>query len=146
MRCPARPVAAAVLLLAWAGGIGACSDDGDSADQLCTLVGDGRTFTDVFQQGLDPTDTDLALAQLKVASIDLEQLHDAAPSEVRGALRDEIAYVDALTAVLQRVDPDDAAAVVAEVNALKDQREAATRGAGELRTFQDEHCGGPSSG
>jgi hypothetical protein len=128
------------------GGLGACSDGGGSADQLCALVGDGRGFTDVFQQGLDPTDTEKALAQLKVASIDLDQLHDAAPSEVRGALRDEIAYVDALTGVLARVDPDDTGAVVAAVNGLRDEREAATRGAARLRTFQTEQCTSPSSG
>ena len=145
MRGPARPLAAAVLLTV-AAGLGACSDDGGNPEQLCSLVGDGRAFTDVFEHGLDPTDTDRALAQLKVASIDLEQLHDAAPSEMRGALRDEIAYVDALTDVLERVDPDDAAAVVAAVNALDAEREAATRGATRLRSFQDEHCGSPASG
>jgi hypothetical protein len=138
--------AAAVLLLAVVGG--ACSDGkGGSARQLCGIVGSG-SFSELFQSGFDPTDTDRALAQLRAATVDLDQLHDAAPSEVRGAVTDEQAYIDALTKVLEDVSRDDPAAVVAAVNGLGAQRTAAQAASARLQAYQDAHCGGttPSTG
>jgi hypothetical protein len=135
----------AVVLLAVVGG--GCSDGkGGSAEQLCGIVGSG-SFSDLFSSGFDPTDTDRALAQLRAATVDLDQLHDAAPSEVRGAVQDELSYLTALTKVLEDVDPDDPAAVVTAVNALRAQRTAAQAASAKLQTYQDAHCGGtPSTG
>jgi hypothetical protein len=143
-----RPLALVVaLVLGIAAGTGACSgSSGGSVADLCSVVSSG-SFTDLFQRGLDPTDTDRALAQMKAASVDLGQLHDAAPSEVRGAVQDEITYVDAVTKVLQDTDPGDPTAVVNAVNALKAQRNAAQAASTKLKAFQAAHCStSPSSG
>lgn len=121
---------------------GACSSTkGGSAAALCQLV-TSRSFTDVFQKGLDPTDTSRALAQVKAASVDLGQLRDAAPNEVRGAVADEIAYMDAVTKVLEKAKPDDPGAVVAAVNGLTAQREAAQTASVKLTSYQGAHCTG----
>jgi hypothetical protein len=125
---------------------GACSEEeSGSPDQLCALVGDGRAFTGLFEQGFDPTDTERALAQLQAAAVDLAELREAAPSEVRDAIDDEVAYVDALLEVVEDVDPDDPAAVVDAVNALDGERDAAEVAALELQAFQTEHCGTTTS-
>jgi hypothetical protein len=141
-----RPAAAlAVVLLAVVGG--ACSDSkGGSATQLCGIVGSG-SFSDLFRQGFDPTDTDRALAQLRAAAVDLDQLHAAAPSEVRSAVKAELTYVAAVTKVLKDVNRDDPTAVVNAVNGLTAQRTAAQAASAKLQTYQDAHCGGtPSTG
>ena len=138
-------VAAVVLLGALAVAGGGCSDSkGGSAEQLCGIVGSGR-FGELFQQGLDPTDTDRALAQLRAAAVDLGQLRDAAPSEVRSSVKDEMAYISAVTKVLQDVSPDTPAAVVNAVNALKAQRDKAEAASATLQGYQDAHCNGTSS-
>ena len=77
---------------------------------------------------------------MKAASVDLGQLHDAAPSEVRGAVQDEITYVDAVLKVLHDTDPGNPAAVVKAINALTGQRAAAQAASTKLRAFQDAHC------
>jgi hypothetical protein len=77
--------------------------------------------------------------------VDLGELQGVAPSSVRGALDDELVYVEAVIEVLETVDPDDAAAVVAAINALEDERDAAEVASLELAAFQAEHCGAPTS-
>jgi hypothetical protein len=119
--------------------VGGCSDGGGSAAELCRAVGSGG-FEQVFRQGFDPTDTDRALAQLRTAAVDLDELHAAAPSEVRGAVRDELAYVDAVTKVVRRTDPDDQEAVVAGVNGLAKERAAAQAASATLAAYQQAHC------
>jgi hypothetical protein len=121
--------------------LGGCtsSSGGGSAAELCRAVGTGA-FAEVFRQGFDPTDTPRALAQLKAAAVDLDELHDAAPSEVRGAVADERAYVDAVREVLQQVDPDDEARVVVRINALRKEREAARAASEKLTAYQEAHC------
>ncbi|MDP1819773.1 MAG: hypothetical protein Q8K58_07750 [Acidimicrobiales bacterium] len=118
-----------------------CSDDDDgSAAELCEVLASGRSFGTLFEGGLDPTDTDRALEQLRVAQVDLQQLRDAAPSEARDDLEAELDYVDALVEVLERVDPDDPAAVVAEVNGLAAQRREVEAAARDLAAFEAERC------
>jgi hypothetical protein len=136
-------LAAAALL----GPLGACSDDGGggSAAELCRVVGDGRSFTDVFATGFDPTDVERATAQLHAAETDLQQLRAAAPSEVRDELDAEAAYLDAVLDVLAKGDPDDPAALVASINALSDQRAKAQVAGLELRNFEAQHCGAPAA-
>jgi hypothetical protein len=128
-------------------GIGSCTHEkGGSTQELCSVVSAG-SFGALFQQGFDPTNTTQALAQLKAASADLAQLRSAAPTELRGAIEDEVAYVDAATKVLQTVSPDDEAAVVAGINGLSTQRAAAQAGSTKLKAYQAAHCGStPSSG
>jgi hypothetical protein len=139
-----RAAVAAVALLAVVTLGGGCSSGkSGSPEQLCSIVGSGR-FGELFQRGLDPTDTDQALAQLRAAAIDLGQLRDAAPSEVRSAVKDELAYISAVTQVLQDVSPDDPAAVVNAVNALKAQRDAAQAASATLQAYQRAHCNGTS--
>lgn len=147
LRRPARRSTAALVLAATVVlGMGACHDDAGDADQLCASLGDGRAFTALFEHGFDPTDTERALTQLEAARVDLDQLHDAAPAEVRDDLQQEVRYLDAVKDVLQRVDPDDPAAVVAAINDLSDERSAAQVASLELRSFEQVHCrGGVSS-
>jgi hypothetical protein len=142
-----RPIAvgALALLLAAAASGAACSPKSGSAEELCSVLGDGRSFTSLFEQGFDPTDPQRATTQLQAAKVDLEQLHDAAPSEVRDDLEAETRYLDAVLAVLQRSDPDDPAAIVAGINGLGDERHAAEVASLELRSYQSAHCGGGTS-
>jgi hypothetical protein len=134
-----RAIAAAL-----AGGLAlltvACSEDGGSAEELCAVLDGGRSFGTLFEGGLDPTDTERALEQLRVARVDLEQLHDAAPSEVRDDLQVELDYVEALTEVVETVDPDDPAAVVDAVNALGERKAAVEAAAVRLRAYEADHC------
>jgi hypothetical protein len=132
-----------LVLLLTAVSVGACSDDDDagSAEELCSVVGDGRSFTALFDQGFDPTDTQRALSQLAAAKVDLDQLRRAAPAEVRDDLDAEIRYLDAVTRILQGEDPDDPAAVVAAINGLAEERSAAQVASLVLGEFQAQHCG-----
>ena len=104
------------------------------------MLGDGRSYTALFEQGFDPTDTQRALAQLEAAGVDLDQLRTAAPDEVRDAIDAERAYLDAVTEVIEPVDPDDPAAVVAGINALGEERAAAEVASLELRAFEQANC------
>ncbi len=136
-----RRAASLLLVLAVAGGSAvACSDSGGSDEELCALLGDGTDYADLFDQGLDPTDTERALAQLRAARLDLGRLRAAAPSEVDDDLDDEIAYVDAVIEVIEEEDPDDPAAVVRAVNALEEQRAAADVAGLELQAFANQAC------
>ncbi len=137
--------ALAALGLALVGPVAACSDDGGgSATELCQVVGDGRSFADVFANGFDPTDVERATAQLHAAQTDLEQLRAAAPAEVRDDLDAESAYLDAVLDVLAQGDPDDPAALVAGINGLTDQRSKAQVASLELQAFEAQHCSGTS--
>src|SRR3546814_12741038 len=94
----------------------ACSDDEEgSTEELCAALGDGGGFADTFQDGLDPTDTDTALEQLRSARVELGELQSVAPSEVRGDVSTLVDYVQALLDALTAVDPGDTAAAVAAV-------------------------------
>ena len=134
-----RTIGAAVAVALSASAVlGACSSGGSTAE-LCRTVG-GGTFAAVFHQGFDPTNTEQALAQLKTAATDLDELHSAAPGSMRGAVRDELSYVQAVTKVLQRVDPDDEAKVVEQINALGKERAAAQAASTKLAAYQQAHC------
>jgi hypothetical protein len=119
---------------------GACTEDGGSDEELCALVEDTTAYTGRFGEGLDPTDTERALEQLRSARTDLTRLRAAAPSAVDDALDDELAYVDALIEVIETVDPADPVRVVNAVNALEDERSAADVAALELQDFAEETC------
>lgn len=135
-------LAAAALLVAGAG----CTDDSSgSAAEMCAVLGDGRAFTALFEQGFDPTDTQRALTQLQAARVDLEQLREAAPKEQRADIDAEADYLDAVLRVLDTIGPDDPAAVVAGINALDAERSAAQVASLELRTFEESSCRGGSS-
>jgi Spy/CpxP family protein refolding chaperone len=135
-------LAAAVVVVAAA----ACSDDdgGGTAAELDALVADGR-HAGLFSDGFDPTDRDRALAQLRAAEVDRDELRAAAPGDLRAASDDEIRYVEALVEAVEGTDPDDPAQVVAAVNALDDEREAAEVAALDLAAFQAEQCGRSTS-
>lgn len=109
------------------------------------MVGDGRSFSALFEQGFDPTDTQRARSQLAAAQVDLDQLRRAAPAEVRDDLDAEIRYLDAVAAVLEQEDPDDPAAVVAAINGLSEERSAAQVASLVLEEFEAQHCGGSAS-
>lgn len=126
--------------------IGGCSDDdGGSAEELCSLVGDGRSYEALFAEGFDPTEPDRAVAQLRSAQVDLAALRVAAPSSLHGALDDEARYLAALLDAVSSADPDDPAAVVGAVNALDEERTAAEAAAAELSEFAEENCSTPST-
>ena len=138
------PLALLLLAASVASAIGACTDDGGggSAEELCSVVGDGRSFTALFEQGFDPTDTQRAQSQLAAAQVDLDQLRRAAPDELRDELDAEIRYLDAVAEVLRSEDADDPAAVVAAINALTDERSAAQVASLVLGEFEATSCGG----
>jgi Spy/CpxP family protein refolding chaperone len=137
-----RRAAALAAALATVASTAACSDDdgGGTAAELCALVADGR-HANLFAEGFDPTDRARALAQLRAAEVDLDELLAAAPGDLRAAIDDEIRYVEALLEAVEGTDPDDPAAVVSAVNALDEEREAAEVAALDLAAFQAEQCG-----
>jgi len=135
-----RAVLLSSALLAGAVAGAGCSDDGGSDEELCALVEDTTAFEGRFGEGLDPTDTERALDQLRSARGDLTRLRAAAPSSVDGALDDELAYVDALVDVIETADPAQPDAVVRAVNALDEKRAAADVAALELQGWADETC------
>jgi hypothetical protein len=140
-----RRAAVGVLALLALAPAAACSPKAGSAEELCAVLGDGRSFSSLFEQGFDPTDPQQATAQVQAAKVDLDQLHDAAPAEVRDDLEAETRYLDAVLDVLERSDPDDPAAIVAAINDLGDERHAAEVASLQLRTYQSAHCGSDST-
>lgn len=123
-----------------AGGTGCSRGGSGSAEQLCAVLDGGRSFDTLFAGGLDPTDTERALEQLRLARVDLEQLRDASPSSVRDDLAAELDYVKALIDVLEVVDPDDPSAVVAAVNGLAPRKPTVEAAAARLDAYATEHC------
>ena len=93
----------------------ACTDkDEGSVAELCAAVGDGSAFVTTFE-GFDPTDTERALEQLRTARVDLGELQDVAPSEVRDDLTIEIDFVQAMLDGLEAADPDNPGEAVAAI-------------------------------
>ena len=135
-------LAAAALAVAGA----ACSKgSGGSVAEVCAVLGDGRAYTALFDQGFDPTDTQRALTQLQAARVDLQQLREAAPKDLRDDIDAEADYLDAVLHVIDTVDAEDPAAVVAGINALESERSAAQVASLELRTFEETSCRGAGS-
>jgi hypothetical protein len=133
-------VAAAVVVLVAVPG---CSgDDGGegSATALCGLLGPTSGFAELGEN-FDPTDNARALETLGSMRVELDRLREAAPHELRDAIDTEADYVEQLTAALQAIDPDDAAAAAEAVNGLADEATKANLAAGELQRFEAANCG-----
>lgn len=116
----------------------ACGGDEGSAEELCAALGDG-SLSSTFQ-GFDPTDVPAALDQLRTARVQLGELRDAAPSEVRDDLSTEIDYVQDLIEGLEEVDAGDDAAVVALVNRVVADHPDVEQAAANLAEFEATSC------
>jgi len=117
----------------------ACSDDEGSAEELCAAVGDGSAFAATFE-GFDPTDTDGALEQLRSARVDLGELRDVAPGEVRDDLSTQIDYVQALIEGLEAADPGNPGEAVAAVQRATTEHPEVAGAAERLGRFAEERC------
>lgn len=115
-----------------------CSDDEGSADELCAALAQADV-TGLFAD-FDPTETESALDQLRTARVQLGQLHDAAPGEVRDDLQVEIDYVQALIEGLEQVPAGDPTAAAVEVQAVTDAHPDVQAAAEDLEAFAADHC------
>ena len=115
-----------------------CREEKGSTEELCAAVADGDfagTFTD-----FDPTDPEAALDQLRAARVELGDLHDAAPDEVRDDLQVEIDYLQALIDALEDVPPGDATESALHVQAVTDAHPGVDEAAADLAAFAEEEC------
>jgi hypothetical protein len=129
---------ASALIVATLALVAGCREEDGSVEQLCAAVADGDhggTFTD-----FDPTDPEAALDQLRAARVELGELHDAAPDEVRDDLQVEIDYLQALIDALEDVPPGDPTESALQVQAVTDAHPGVDQAAVDLATFADEEC------
>ena len=129
-------VVAAVAVLA----LVACTEDDGSADELCTAVAQSDV-TSAFQ-GFDPTDPEAALEQLRATRVELGDLLDVAPDEVRDDLQVEIDYVQALIDALEDVPAGDATESALQIQAVTDAHPDVDEASANLAAFADEECSG----
>ena len=132
-----RHVAAALAVVA----LVACTEDEGSADELCEAVAASDGITSTFQ-GFDPTDPEAALEQLRAARVELGDLLDVAPEEVRDDLQVEIDYVQALIDALEDVPPGDATESALQIQAVTDAHTDVPEASANLAAFADEECSG----
>ena len=91
-------------------------------------------------QGFDPTDPEAALDQLRAARVELGDLLDAAPDEVRDDLQVEIDYVQALIDALEEVAPGDATESALQIQAVTDAHPDVDEASANLAAFAEEEC------
>jgi hypothetical protein len=132
-----RRLASAVILGALVLASG-CREEEGSTEELCDAVAQGD-FAGTFAD-FDPTDPETALDQLRAARVELGDLHDAAPGEVRDDLQVEIDYVQALIDALEGVEPGDAAESALQVHAVTDAHPEVDEAAANLAAFAEEEC------
>ena len=118
--------------------LGACTEDDSSAEELCEAVEAGD-LSGTFQD-FDPTDPEAALDQLRTARVQLGDLLDAAPAEVRDDLEVEIDYVQALIDALEGVEPGDAAESALQVQSVTDAHPDVRAAAAKLEAFAASEC------
>ncbi len=95
---------------------------------------------EVSFQNFDPTDPEAALEQLRPARVELGELIDAAPDEVRDDLQVEIDYLQALIDALEDVTPGDANASALAVRAVTDAHPDVEEAAAALTAFAEREC------
>jgi len=134
-----RTAVLAVLVTATTAGIGACSDDEGSAEELCQAVRANPSITSTFQ-GFDPTDASAAVEQLRTALVSLEQLRDAAPAEVRDDIVVEIDYVTDLIEGLGEVPEGEPAEAVGVVQRVTGEHPDVGQAAANLEAFAASSC------
>ena len=127
----AAAMAAALSLLA-------CAKEEGSAEELCTAVA-SSDVTSVFR-GFDPTDPQGSLEKLRTARVELGDLHDAAPDEVRDDLQTEIDYVQALIDTLEQVEQGDATEAALQIQAVTDAHPGVDDASANLAVFAEEEC------
>ena len=129
---------ACIVALVAMGGWAGCSDDG-SAEQLCDRLGDGRSFQATVE-GFDPTDTDNALEQLRAARVQLGELREVAPGEVRDDLSVEIDYVQALIEAMEEVGPNDPTEAVDAARRITAEHPDVQQAADRLEAWAETTC------
>jgi len=120
-------------------GLAACSDESGSAEELCAALGAADGLATVFA-GFDPTDSEAALDQLRTARVELGELQEAAPSDVRDDLQVEIDYVQALIDGLEQVPAGDPAAAAAMVQSVTDAHPDVQAAADGLEAYAAASC------
>lgn len=113
---------------------------GGSTEEFCKAFAGINSPTTRFE-GFDPTDAETALERLRPARIDLGKLLEAAPEEVRGDVKAEIDFVQALIDALEAVDPGDPRRAAAEVQRVTDAHPGVETAAAALATFAERECG-----
>jgi hypothetical protein len=120
-------------------GLAACRDDAGSAEELCAALAGAEGLATVFAE-FDPTDTETSLDQLRTARVELGELQEAAPSEVRDDLQVEIDYVQALVDGLATVPAGDPAAAAAMVQRVTDEHPDVQAAADQLEAYAADTC------
>ncbi len=107
--------------------------------ELCEAVAGAEGASTLFQ-GFDPTDPEAALEVLRPARVQLGDLLDEAPEEVRDDLEVEIAYLQGLVDALEQVDPGDATEAALRVQAVTDTHPRVPKAAANLSAFAEREC------
>lgn len=97
---------AAAAVLALAGTLAACSDDGADPEAFCARSLDTSEFAAIFDENFDPENVTEALAAFVEARDEEQALRDLAPEAVRSDIDVLIDYLDQLIEGLEAVDPD----------------------------------------
>ncbi len=123
--------------------LAACSEDSSgSAAELCGAVGDRQSFASTFE-GFDPSDPPGAIATLREARVELGDLRDAAPGEVRDDLDVQIDGIQSLLDALEDLGPQASAAnAVAAVRGLSDELSGVDKATAALDRWYSEQCTG----
>jgi hypothetical protein len=113
-------------------------DDG-SPEAFCALLADRGRYASVVE-GFDPSDVTRSLDQLALARTHLQELWDAAPSEIRDDLAVQVDAVERMIEALETVDADDSVAAVEALRGVQDELGDVPQSAGNLERWSARNC------
>jgi hypothetical protein len=123
-----------------AAGLGACGDDdGGSAEAFCASVADREALAAVVD-GFDYSDRDRALDQMRTARVELGELREDAPSEIRSDLDVQVDATETLIDALEAAPAGEPVATVEAVRAVQPDLAEVEEAGARLEAWTREHC------
>jgi hypothetical protein len=110
-----------------------------SPEEFCALLADRGRYANVVE-GFDPSDVTRSLDQLELARVHLQELWDAAPSEIRDDLAVQVDAVERMIQALEAVDADDSVAAVEALREAQGEFGDVRRSAANLERWSAENC------
>jgi hypothetical protein len=133
-------VALAAAVAVAVSGLGACGDDGGgSAQAFCASVADRDAFAAVVD-GFDYSDRDRALDQMRTARVELGELREDAPGEIRSDLDVQVDATETLIDALEAAPAGDPVATVEAVRAVQPDLDEVEEAGARLEAWTREHC------
>jgi hypothetical protein len=121
-------------------GLGACGDDDDGAvEAFCASVADREALAAVVD-GFDYSDRDRALDQMRTARVELGELREDAPGEIRSDLDVQVDATETLIEALEGAPAGDPAATVEAVRAVQPDLAEVEEAGARLEAWTREHC------